>query len=145
MKHPADIMVVEDSPRARSALTAYLSLQSGFKITAEASNGAEAIDLITKTPPDIILMDLQMPVMDGLEATRRIKKYWPQIKIVALTMYPNCEAEALSAGADAFLVKGCSLPDMISTIRALAQSKEGGDLHQPARVELALKASPQIA
>jgi DNA-binding NarL/FixJ family response regulator len=145
MNDPADIMVVEDSSRARSALTAYISLQAGFKVSAEASNGAEAIDLIKKYPPDIILMDLQMPVMDGLEATQTIKKYWPQIKILALTMYPNCEAEALSAGADAFLVKGCSVHDLISTIQALAQSKEVGDFHPSANVGLAPGQPPQIA
>jgi CheY-like chemotaxis protein len=76
----------------------------------------DAIKLIQNRIPDLILMDVRMPVMDGLEATRVIKRDWHQIKIVILTMYPDCQAEALSAGADAFLIKGCALDEMIATI-----------------------------
>jgi len=124
MDKPVKIMVVEDNSRARSALAAYLSLQVGIRITAEASNGLEAIGKVKTCPPDIILMDMQMPVMDGVEATKIIKKNWPHIKIVALTMYANYELEALSAGADAFLVKGCSVSEMISAIGAMSRSDE---------------------
>jgi len=123
------IMVVEDNSRARQALTASISLQEGIQVTAEASNGVEAIRLIERHPPDIILMDLQMPVMDGLEATRAVKKNWPGTKIIALTMYPCYEPEALAAGADAFLVKGCSVSDVISAIHALFQNNEVDNFH----------------
>jgi DNA-binding NarL/FixJ family response regulator len=119
MDKPVKVMVVEDNSRARSALAAYLSLQAGLRITAEASNGLEAIGKIKSCPPDIVLMDMQMPVMDGVEATRIIKKNWPQIKIVILTMYTEYRSKAFSAGADAFLVKGSSVNEMISTIHAL--------------------------
>ena len=143
MNDSTNIMVVEDNSRARQALTAYMSQQAGIKITAEASNGLEAIKLVERHPPDIILMDLRMPVMDGLEATRTIKKNWPQIKIVAVTMYPNYESEALSAGADAFLVKGCSVDEMISTIHTLFQNDEPGNSHKKQR-ELSAKKPPHI-
>lgn len=126
MDKPVKVMVVEDNSRARSALAAYLSLQAGLWITAEASNGLEAIGRIKSCPPDIVLMDMQMPVMDGAEATRIIKTNWPQIKIIVLTMYACYQSEALSAGADAFLVKGCAVSDMISTIQALLRSDEVG-------------------
>jgi YesN/AraC family two-component response regulator len=116
-------MLVEDSSRARRALEAYISLQAGIRITSEASNGLEAIDKINDCPPDIIIMDMQMPVMDGLEATKIIKKRWPWIKVIALTMYQNYRSKAMSAGADAFLVKGCSLADLNSVIYDLIPAK----------------------
>ena len=122
MNKPAKIMVVEDSLRARSALTAYISLQVGVRITAEASNGIEAISKIKSSPPDIVIMDMQMPVMDGLEATKIIKKRWPKVKVIALTMYKNYQSEALSAGADAFLEKGCSVAELVSTVYTLIQT-----------------------
>ena len=117
-------MVVEDSSRARSALAAFMSLQVGVQITAEASNGLEAISKIKNSPPDIVLMDMQMPVMDGLEATKIIKKRWPGVKVIALTMYQNYQSKALSAGADAFLVKGCSVKELISTVQGLTQKNK---------------------
>lgn len=67
-------------------------------------------------------MDMQMPVMDGLEATKIIKKRWPKVKVIALTMYKNYQSEALSAGADAFLVKGCSVSELVSTVYTLIQT-----------------------
>jgi len=115
-------MVVENNSRARRALTAYISLQAGMRITAEASNGLEAISKIKSSSPDIVLMDMQMPVMDGLEATKIIKKRWPWIKVIALTMYQNYRSKALSAGADAFLVKGCSVSELISTVYDLTKT-----------------------
>jgi YesN/AraC family two-component response regulator len=122
MSNPTNIIVVEDSSRARRALTAYMSLQAGIRITAEASNGLEAISKIKSSPPDIVLMDMQMPVMNGLEATKIIKKRWPWVKVIALTMYQNYQSEALSAGADAFLVKGCSVAELISTVYDLTKT-----------------------
>jgi YesN/AraC family two-component response regulator len=122
MNKPTKIMVVENNSCARSALKAYISLQVGIRITAEASNGLEAISKIKNCPPDIVLMDMQMPVMDGLEATKIIKKRWPWIKVIALTMYQNYRTKALSAGADAFLVKGCSVSELISTVYDLTKT-----------------------
>jgi len=118
-----NIMVVEDSSRARHALSACISLHAGIQITAEAANGLEAISKIKNRPPDIVIMDMQMPVMDGLETTKIIKKRWPKVKVIVLTMYQNFRSEALSAGADAFLVKGCSMTELISTVYTVSQGK----------------------
>jgi YesN/AraC family two-component response regulator len=115
------IMIVDDSLRARCALKALISQQAGINVTAEAPNGQEAIQSISKQKPDTVLMDIRMPVMDGLDATKAIKARWPQIKIVILTMYPEYQTEALAAGADAFLMKGCSLEEIIN----LAKSSQG--------------------
>jgi YesN/AraC family two-component response regulator len=122
MNKPTKIMVVENNSRARSALAAFISLQVGIRITAEASNGLEAISKIKSCPPDIVLMDMRMPIMDGLEATKIIKKRWPWVKVIALTMYQNYQSEALSAGADAFLVKGCSVAELVSTVYDLTRT-----------------------
>ena len=122
------IMIVEDNLHARHALKALLSQKSGMNITAEASNGQEAIQKIHKQIPDVILMDMQMPVMDGLEATRIIKAKWPQIKIIILTMYPDYRSDALTAGADAFLLKGCPLDEVITLVHGFQAQKMGASL-----------------
>jgi two-component system nitrate/nitrite response regulator NarL len=122
MNEPMKLMVVENNSRARRALAAYISLQAEIQITAEASNGLEAIRKIRSVSPDIVLMDVRMPVMNGLEATKIIKKYWPKVKVIALTMYQNYQSEALSAGADAFLVKGCSGAELISAVYDLTRT-----------------------
>jgi DNA-binding NarL/FixJ family response regulator len=119
MKNTIDLMIVDDNFRARQALMAYLSLQSGIRVIAQAANGSEAINNLRNHTPDIILMDMQMPVMDGLEATRIIKKHWPKIKIIILTMYPNYQPETLSAGVEAFLIKGSPIKELVATFRGL--------------------------
>ena len=91
------------------------------------NNGAEALARCREKPPDMVLMDLDMPVMDGLEAIRLIKSRWPQVRIVVLTMYTTHRADALAAGADAFLVKGCTA----EAIREALQSGEAGKRAPP--------------
>jgi len=113
------LMIVDDNPHARKALSAFISTQDWVKIIGEASNGEDALTEIESQPPDLVLMDVQMPVMDGLQATQIIKKRWPQIKVIVLTIYDDYRLQADQAGADAFLVKGCSMEQMISIIRSL--------------------------
>ena len=110
------LMIVDDSSRARLALTAILELQAGVRIIAQASNGLEAVDMIRSCVPDVVLMDMKMPVMDGLEATRIIKRNWPGVKVIILSMYSDYQSEAISSGADKFLVKGCSVEEIMSAI-----------------------------
>jgi DNA-binding NarL/FixJ family response regulator len=119
---------VDDSAKARNGLRALLStirstttsneVQLAFEIVGEASNGREALQLVAKHRPDAVLLDAQMPEMDGLEATRTIKKLWPKVRVVMLTMYTNYEAEAHEAGTDAFLVKGCPTTDLLNALTA---------------------------
>jgi len=110
------ILIVDDNSRVRKALFAYLSTLGWLQVLSEASDGKEALELIESLSPDIVLMDVQMPTISGLEATRMIKKRWPGIKIIILTLYPDYQFEAQQAGADAFLVKGCSMEEISSTI-----------------------------
>jgi DNA-binding NarL/FixJ family response regulator len=125
MKKKLHILIVDDNPRARSALSAFLSTMDGVIVSGEASNGGEALIQIEQRLPDIVLMDIQMPVMDGLQATRLIKIRWRQVRVIALTMYANYEAQAKEAGADAVLIKGCPAEEMKTTIRSLASKTPG--------------------
>lgn len=114
------LMIVDDNPHARKALSAFISTQDWLKVISEASNGDDAVRKVRDQSPDMILMDIQMPVMDGLKATQIIKEHWPRIKVVILTIYADYRLQAKQVGADAFLVKGCSMEEMTSTIRSLS-------------------------
>ena len=113
------VLVVDDQPRARQSLKALLGTWPIIKTIREAINGKEALALVEESPPDLILMDIHMPKMDGLEATRRIKAKWPQVKIIVLSVHTEHTAEALAAGADAFVCK-CEPPE--SLLKALEQA-----------------------
>jgi YesN/AraC family two-component response regulator len=86
------------------------------QIVGEASQGSEAIALAETLRPDVALMDVHMPVMDGIQAARTIKNRWSQIRVVLISMYAEYQTEALSIGADAFLVKGCPSEELIAGI-----------------------------
>jgi YesN/AraC family two-component response regulator len=116
MTDTINLMIVDDSPRARLALAAFLSLQAGINIVANASNGLEAVTIMQDRVPHVVLMDMKMPVMDGVEATRIIKRRWPGVRIVILSMYSDYITEALASGADDFLLKGCSMEELMFAI-----------------------------
>lgn len=109
------VLIVDDQPRARQSLKALLTTWLKAGEIQEISCGQEAVYSIERCQPDVILMDARMPGMDGLETTRLIKTRWPDVKIVVLSMYPDYEAPALAAGADAFVCKG-ELPERLLAI-----------------------------
>lgn len=117
MSHPRRVLIVDDQRPTRKALKALLDLAPDVAWVGEAADGQEAIDMMEAWPPDVVLMDIRMAGMDGLQATRRIKSRWPKVKIVVLTLYGECRAPALAAGADAFLVKGGPPECLIRAIR----------------------------
>lgn len=102
------VLLVDDLASTRRALKALFAFESRIEIIGEASNGEEALELVEDKQPDLVLMDVCMPVMDGLIATEKIKAAWPDIKVVLYTMFPDYQEEAYQAGADFFLIKGCS-------------------------------------
>jgi DNA-binding NarL/FixJ family response regulator len=110
------VVIADDRFRSRQGLRALLATQPRIEVVGEASDGWEALSLVEERRPDAVLMDHKMPAMDGLEATRRIKERWPEIKVIMLTMYGADRAEAMTAGADAFLVKGCSAEELLRAI-----------------------------
>jgi DNA-binding NarL/FixJ family response regulator len=100
-----------------------LATCAGLEVVGEAADGQQAIDMVEHHQPDAVLMDVQMPVMDGLAATRVIKARWPEVRVVILTLYSGYWVDAKAAGADAFLIKGCSMDQLLVAIRG---GQEGG-------------------
>ena len=100
------VLVADDEPRARQSLRALLTTQPRVLLVAEATNGREALEQVGRDRPDVVLLDVRMPEVDGLEATRQIKAQWPGTRVIVHSMYPEYRAAALAAGADAFVVKG---------------------------------------
>lgn len=113
MEQRVRVLIADDRPTTRRGLRALLTLLPQVDVVGEAADGQEAVDLVAESRPHVVLMDMQMPVMDGLKATRRIKKRWPEVQIIVLTIYAKYRAEALAAGADAFLLKD-GAPDTLA-------------------------------
>jgi DNA-binding NarL/FixJ family response regulator len=118
------VLVVDDQRSVREGTHALLGLARDIDATHEASNGREAVQLVAEEQPDVVLMDVRMPVMDGIEATRQIKASWPQVKVIVLSMYVEHREEALEAGAEQFLVKGKMGGLLADTIRGVTSENE---------------------
>jgi len=116
MKQHIRVLIADDYLSSRDGLKALLATRLEIDIVGEAADGREAIELVEECRPDVVLMDVRMPSMDGLEATRIIKDRWPEVKVIVLSMYSSYQAEALAAGADVFLVKGCTTEDLFQAI-----------------------------
>ncbi len=100
---------------------------AGEKVIGEASNGEDAVRVTEQFRPDVVVMDISMPILDGVAATRRITETIPDTKVVVLTMHDDIEKtqQALEAGAVGYLSKGCSFADVLSTVRAAAAGDTG--------------------
>ena len=118
------LMLADDHRMLREGLRRSLS-DEGFDVVGEASDGDEAVRLADSLRPDVILMDVTMPDVDGVEATRRIHQQHPEIRIVMLTMHADKSviAEALRAGASGYLVKDCSTDEIADAVRMAANDE----------------------
>ncbi len=116
-------MLVDDQSLFREALRTLLALQEDFEIVAEAENGERALELAKKHRPDVVLMDLRMPVMGGVEATRRMAQAAPASRVVVLTTFDEDGEifEAMRAGALGYLLKACSADKLCESVRAAAK------------------------
>jgi DNA-binding NarL/FixJ family response regulator len=110
------VLIVDNQSPARNGLAALLNQVPQIEVVGLAANGRESLILIEKLHPDVVLMDIQMPVMDSLEAIRYIKKRWAKVRVIALTLYPSYRADALSVGADEILIKGCETRMLLGAI-----------------------------
>lgn len=114
------VMIVDDNAAVREGLESILSANADITVVATAVNGEEAVDGVATHAPDVVLMDSQMPVMDGVEATRRIKETSPGVKILFLTVHSSHVPDGMEAGADAALLKDVGRHEILSAIRKLA-------------------------
>lgn len=113
------ILIVDDQPRACKSLRALLSTWPRVGEIYEAGDGREAVQLVKDLQPDIVLMDVRMPELDGLKATLQIKAQWPEIRVIVLSMYTEYRDEALAAGADAFVAKADAPGELLPTLAAI--------------------------
>ncbi|WP_147534339.1 response regulator transcription factor [Bacillus marasmi] len=124
---PIRLLLAEDQELIRSSLQIVLDIEEDIQVVAAVENGEHAVTFCEKEPPDMVLMDINMPVMDGIEATRKIKEKHPYIKIIMLTTFQEMDyvIEALRIGAEGYLLKAIDTKDLVAGIRVVAN---GGNL-----------------
>jgi len=112
------LLIADDRVRTRRALRAVLTLQPGIELIGEAADGEEALAEVERLRPDIVILDIRMPRVDGIAATRQIKTRWPKIRVIAHSLAEELSEEALAAGADAFVPKGAPAGELLSALCA---------------------------
>jgi NarL family two-component system response regulator LiaR len=125
MTEPITVMIVDDHEMVRRGARGYLEAQPDISVVAEAESGAEAVRLARENVPDVVLMDLVMPGMDGVEATRQVKDVSPRTRIIILTSYHEDEHifPALQAGAISYLLKDVKAPELVDAIQRAAKGE----------------------
>jgi two-component system response regulator NreC len=116
------LMLVDDHDVVRTGLRSFLETQSNFKVVAEAKNGQQALERAREAQPDIVLMDISMPDMDGMEATLQLKKLYPDCQILVLTVHADKQyfMKMLSVGASGYITKQAAADELIAAIQAVA-------------------------
>jgi len=122
---PISVLIVDDQALFREGLHTLLSVQPAFEVVGEAANGEEAIQMALTHQPDVILMDLRMPVMDGVIATRRLHSLMPQCRVIVLTTFDDDESvfDGLRAGAVGYLLKDVASTRLFEAIQAAARGE----------------------
>lgn len=122
---PIRILLADDHKLVRAGIRSLLQRLPDIEVVAEASNGHEALRLIEEHRPQIVLMDIAMPELNGLEATRRVAKTFPDVSVIILSIYSDEEHvyQALRAGAAGYLLKGAAIEELEIAIRAVAQGE----------------------
>jgi DNA-binding NarL/FixJ family response regulator len=121
----ANVLVVDDHALLRTGVANIINQESDLRVIAEASNGLEAVEAFVRHRPDVTLLDLRMPVMEGVEAVRQIRERDPQAKVIVLTTYDTDDdiSRALKAGAKAYVLKDISADGLIACIHAVLAGK----------------------
>ena len=122
---PVRVLLADDQALFREGLRTLLSTHPDVEVVAEAGNGEEAIALVERSAPDVVLMDLRMPVLDGIQATARMRDRWPDIPVLVLTTFDDDASlfGALRAGAAGYLLKDVSSETLLSAITAAARGE----------------------
>jgi len=124
-QNPIRVMLVDDHDMVRKGLSVYLQLKPDLKLVGEANNGREALAVCERAQPDVVLMDLVMPEMDGVEAIRQIKVHQPAARILVLTSFATDDKvfPAIKAGAQGYLLKDSSPEELVQAIRQVYQGE----------------------
>jgi DNA-binding NarL/FixJ family response regulator len=119
------VLIVEDHAIIREGLRSLFSSESDFEIVGEAQDGRDAIHCVEKLKPDLVLTDLSMPRMDGMDMVETIKKRQPQVKVIVLTVHRTEEyiQAALRAGADGYILKDANYSELITAVRSVLRGK----------------------
>lgn len=119
------ILICDDQALIRDGLEMLLKLEKNISVVGQAEDGAEAVELAAQLQPDLVLMDLKMPGMNGIEATRQIRTRWPDIKVLVLTTYDDDEwvFDAIRAGASGYLLKDTPREEVIKAVRGTVEGK----------------------
>ncbi len=138
---PARLLIADDHALVREGLRTVLSGEEDIQVIAEARDGEEALSSCRELRPDLVLMDVRMPVMDGLEATRRIKQEMPQVSVVMVTMHENPDYlfEAIKAGAAGYVLKDASGERLLGAVRRTLEGES------PLNQELAMRLLVRLA
>ena len=125
MADQISVLIADDHTIVRSGVRMLLEAESDIRVVGEALNGREALELAESLQPDIVLMDITMPEMDGLEATKQLKTRFPQINVLVLTMHRSDDYffEMLKAGASGYILKGAKTSELISAVRIVHQGE----------------------
>ncbi|MFD6292392.1 response regulator [Streptomyces sp. NPDC060205] len=150
MSEPTDeprqlkVIVADDQAAVREPLAAVLGMSEGIEVVAAAADGTEVLAAVAAAPVDVVLMDLRMPVMDGIEATRRLSEEHPQVAVVVLTTFADDESilAALGAGARGYLTKNAGRQDIVRAIRAAAAGQSVLDREVQDRLLATARARP---
>lgn len=138
------VLIADDQDLIRQSLSFVLDAQADIEMVGTASDGREAIELVRKEKPDVVLMDIRMPEVDGVECTRLIKSAYPQIKVIILTTFDDDEYVfgALRYGASGYLLKGVSVKELADAVREVVR---GGSIIMPGVASKALEMFARMA
>lgn len=125
-ERPVTVFIADDHPILRIGLSMYLESQKSIRIVGEADNGFDAVNAITQNPPDVVLMDIDMPGLSGIEAIRVLRKTLPDLKIIVLSTYTKKDyvQEAMSEGANGYVAKNTKIDELIKIIEDFASGRE---------------------
>jgi two-component system, NarL family, response regulator LiaR len=144
-RHPARLLIADDHELVRSGFRLMLESEPDLEVVGEASNGREAVELCRRLMPDIVLMDVRMPEMDGLEATRAIKRQQPRVAVLMVTTYedPDYLLRAIKEGAAGYLLKNASSQQLTNAIRRVLDGEAA--LNQELAIQLIQRLSSEVS
>ncbi len=120
------VLIADDSATIRDCFSSLLSQQGDFEVVGQAEDGLEAVQKASQLLPNVVLMDVQMPNMDGVEATRCIKQTLAGVGVLSISVFTDCLEASIAAGADGHLMKDCGIQELLAELRHVAEISRAG-------------------